>query len=767
LRFILFVVLISYPAFAMFAPPMGPHTGMDPICLIALQAGMSGRSTQQQLSLEDRIVDVEARLESLEDEVDEDRTLLENDVFKNSVCRNNQGECPQLSDGSQKKIKAKDIVDNTIKHVLGKKSAPAKCARVASEGVTFYFESFLPHIHNLNLPLTLIGPTVAVAIDAASSTSGDMEVGVEEVIVPNTLGDGGGEPANACGECTDVRDNKCYIPSLQSNGTKMCPRGWSMSDDSDTCYKDCEEGLELPPPGGGSCTEDDDCDLDKRCDTDTGACVDRCTDEKTPKWDEDEGKCVCAESSCGKGKVCNDKGECEDEPLSAPSPSPFDWCENCDCRYKRYFEDEGQVDIDGLCEDPLLLITDADGDIDELARDDCKDYLQYIVENLREINELEEERKRLVRKQEKEERTRRRLARKCERNPNLEICQQRNPGVTEAGTFCTSCFQEVIEAAYPKRSAWDKILSAVVPLAGTGLAYYGVKETNKLRSRQGFPVDNSAMYGLAYPFITSMLYGGALTGRGRNALACSPTAHMNPYGGIFSAYAQLGGGMIPGVMPGIQGGFLQGGIPVPGYAGGMVGGMPFFGSGGNLYANMGLFGPGAFGSGAFGPGAFGPGAFGPGAFGSGAFGPGAFGPGAFGPGAFGPGAFGPGAFGSGAFGSGAFGPGAFGSGAFGPGGGAGGFDYYSHMQMQQRMQSYYMQLQQFQMEQQRVRQSIIMRYQQEAQSLAIKYQTFLRNMSQPGNYPYPPPPGDTPPYLPLPYPSPPGGTTSGYPNPYQ
>ena len=74
----------SSPAFAMFMPPMGPHVGMDPICMIAIQAGMSGRSAGQSASLADQIIEIEARLEELEEEIQEDRrTLLDNNVFKN------------------------------------------------------------------------------------------------------------------------------------------------------------------------------------------------------------------------------------------------------------------------------------------------------------------------------------------------------------------------------------------------------------------------------------------------------------------------------------------------------------------------------------------------------------------------------------------------------------------------------------------------------------------------------------------------------------
>ena len=735
----------------------------------------------------------------MEEEWEEDRNALldGNNVFKTSDCKkgaDNTGDrCPAV-DGRREKLRGRSIVDNAIEHIKATRDAPQECEPVASSGVVFHFERFLPHIqYGLNLPLTLISPAVA---EAQQPQRPSLAVGIEP---PSGATSAGPRPqpieetpperdlASSCGSCTNIISGQCFVPK----GDASCPTGWTANSANTQCYKNCEEGLTVPPtprPSTGACTSDTECDDDKKCEN--TQCVDRCIADSTkPQWNG--STCVCEGASCGAGKVCNSSGECENESTSPPDcidstkpqwngstcvcegtscgdgkvcnssgecenepttpPAPFNWCENCDCRYKRYFDDEGNIDIDGLCEDPILIITNTDGDVEESAREDCKDYLQYIEENIKEYVRLKEEFNRLVRKLEREERAGRRLARRCERNPGLEVCQQRAPGMTEAGAFCTSCFQEVIDAAYPKRSTWDKLLSAVVPLAGTGLAYYGIKESNKLRAKQGFPVDNSAMYGLAYPFITQMLYGGALGGRGRNALACSPTAHQNPYGGMLSAYGHLSG-MIPGMGPGVHGGFLQGGIPVPGYAGGVFnigGGSPFFGPGGfgpgaSLYANMGL-GPG--GAGLYGPGGFGPGA-------SLYANMGLLGPGG------GAGVFGPGA--------GVLGPGA-GAGLYGPGGAA--FNYQSQlqvqMQMQQRMQSYYMQLQQFQMEQERVRQATIMRYQQEAQSLAVKYQTFLTNMSHSGGqYPYPPPPGGNP--IPTWENSTLGGnTTSGYQNPYE
>ena len=749
----------------MFAPPMGPQMGMDPICLIALQAGMSGRSAQQQqLSLEDQIADIETRLEGLNERIDELREeLLE--MFKTSDCKrgdDNTGDiCPALSNGSRKKIRARSIVDTIDEHIGGKKDAPPECDPVASEGVAFYFEDFLPHIqYGLNLPLTLISPAVAFAdtnlatgsSDPSTPTGTDVPGGVSQQEEPESEIPVR-EPASCqCpeGSAEGALEGTCQV-SPRGDGSQ-CPEGWQLqsgfTSDGNFCWANCTDGLEIKwpapasapisdpaPPTPGSCSNNSDCETGKKCEN--NRCVDLCPPE-TPAWVIHDQKCICVDNStCGNGKVCQN-GAC----VEAPAPlSAFNWCEgdNCKCRYKKYFGDEGQIDIDGLCEDPLLLPADADGNVERRLKRKCKSRLEWIQEDIEEFEKLADERDELKDKKEEQEDEAEEVRRRCERNPNLEICKQKHPGVTEAGTFCTSCFQEVIDAAYPKKSGWDRLLDAVVPLAGTGLAYYGIKETNELRSRQGYPVDNSAMYGLAYPFIAQMLYGGALNGRGRNALACSPSTHMNPYAGHFGLSGNLYANM---------------GLFGPGGAGAFG---PF-GPGGNLYANMGILGPG--GAGAFGP--FGPGGnlyanmgiLGPG--GAGAFGP--FGPGGnlyANMGVFGPG--GAGAFGLG--GAGAFGP-------FGPGG-AGGFDYHSQMQMQQRMQSYYMQLQQFQMEQQRMRQATVMRYQQEAQALALKYQNYLSTISYSGHYPSPGGPGGVqpypPPYSTIPYipGGSPGGATPG------
>ncbi len=753
----------------MMMPPMGPQTGMDPICLIALQAGMSGRSASSQpLSLDDQIADIENSLKELKKRVDKLKGELlgkgrnTSDIFKTLVCKegnDNTGNVCTDSNGSQKRVKKSSIVGNTIEHIYKEKDAPSACAEVPGGGVVFYFEKFLPHLQYAGLPLKLITPSIAVADsghggvlghvhDINLSTGDEQPSGVTAPpLQPSVQEEPDREPAAADETCEcpgnssagPDDDGKCVVPAQRG----LCPIGWGSAQVtiqsagvSSNCSVACTDGLEIkwlspietpekeePAPPEGSCSNRSDCATGKKCES--NRCVDLCPPE-TPAWVISGQKCMCVEdSSCGSEKVCQN-GECKKEaPAPAPAPGTrgsFDWCkdENCECRYKQYFGDDGDVDIDGLCEDPLLLQTDTDGNVDRRTKSRCKSRWEWLMEDLQEIVRLEEELVELREKREEEEVDAEYLRRRCERNPNLQVCQQRGPGATEAGAPCVNCgfnteaFQEVIDAAYPKKSGWDKLLEAVVPLAGTGLAYHGVKETNKLRARQGFPVDNSAMYGLAYPFIAQMLYGGALNGRGRNALACSPSAHMNPYSGIFSANFHGAGhlGMIPGMIPGINGGFFgQGGISVPGYAGGM------FNVGGG-FSGGGIPGYGGFGGG---------GIPGYGGFGGG------------------------GIPGYGGLGGGSI-PG------YGGLGGAGGFNYQSQLQMQQRMQSYYMQLQQFQMEQQRIRQSVMMRYQQEAQSLAFKYQSYISDISHP-SYPGG---GGQPPYTPYsPGGIPPGGVPPG------
>ena len=775
---------------------MGPHVGMDPICMIALQAGMSGHSASRPVSLEDQIAEIEADIKDLEEQVKDNKKDLKDDVFKTLKCyqaEDNTGAvCVQRRAGSggrsggsrsQKRIEDRSIINDVVAHIKGNKNAPEECAGIASGGVSFYFEQFLPHLQYAGFPLKIISPSSAMAEDLPDISAAPSESGTanREATVPVPALP---EPTSAPTPAPDldpplVREpaETCDCPedSFVGPGGSVCitrPRfggrcpvtgSWakgSIIGVSNVCYADCgapairwvePEPEPEPAPAPAAC--DPTCGDDQRCENNScvcenpskekvgDSCLDRCSG-LTPDRRQSDNKCICNADSCGDQTCNNDSGQCEVVPAPEPEPEPepeasFNWCDNCDCRYKKYFEDEGDINIDDLCEDPVLLKTDSDGDVTSNANRKCTTRLEYILEDQQEIARLIEDLNELNERREEEEDEAEDIRRRCRRNPNLEICRQRNPGMTEAGTFCTSCFQEVIDAAYPKKSGWDKLLSAVVPLAGAGMAYYGAKEANKLRSYQGFPVDSSAMSGLAYPFITSMLYGGALNGRGRNALACSPTAHQNPYG----AHGHAHGSFFPG-MPGFPGA----GIP---------------GAGFNLRAGTGFaphLYPGI-------PGAY-PGAY-PGIPGAGFNLRAGFGPGAgLYPGAGIPGAgfnlnaaFGPGA---GLY------PGAF-PGAGIPGAGfQGGFNqqYQAQLQMQQQMQSYYLQLQQFQMERQRRRQSVMMRYQQEVQSLSLKYQTYLSNVSPGpgGNLSYPPSPG-----VPGVYPgsNPAAGGNPSYTNPYQ
>ena len=276
-------------------------------------------------------------------------------------------------------------------------------------------------------------------------------------------------------------------------------------------------------------------------------------------------------------------------------------CEACPCHYKQYFKNNGQIDEDKLCANSSLI---------EEGRSsrECKKTIKEMEEIAGDIQELEEELDELEGKLREKKRECRRASRRGE---NTAGCG--GAGGTEAGTFCIECFNSVIEANRPKRNMWEKLGSALVPLAGASLGYLGIRETNKMRARQGYPVDNSAAYGLAYPFVMRALYGGGLNGRGSNALSCSSTAGMGGGFGL-NMWSQLGAGltgmgMMPGLglggmpnfgglggMPGVGGlggvpgvgGFQLGGSLMPGFGG--LGGMPGLGGfqlGGGLMPGFG------------------------------------------------------------------------------------------------------------------------------------------------------------------------------------
>ena len=372
-------------------------------------------------------------------------------------------------------IRSSSILKSIVKHIEQEKNAPERCTPVASdggEGVVFYFEQFLPHLQYAGLPLKIISPVPAVAQSGVDAAPSDAGTSTAEPSVPDSPSSSSSVedaickcPSGSTHRRIDFGVEMCYV--MSKNG--QCPSGWRGPAETGVCSARCGAdliALQWPEPEPEEVVEEEECSRtncvgnDRECRDKKCVCTgdkelvgDQCLDQCSNPTPRRQGtQCVCEESSCGAGKVCNN-GQCENASAATPDPTPagpFNWCENCDCRYKRYFEDEGDIDIEGLCEDPILLSTDADGEVEEQANQDCSDYLQYIVENIKEKNELIKEQNHLKRQKRDEERTARRNARRCDRNPDLEICRQRHPGMTEAGAFCTSCFQEVIDAAYPK-----------------------------------------------------------------------------------------------------------------------------------------------------------------------------------------------------------------------------------------------------------------------------------------------------------------------------
>ena len=205
--------------------------------------------------------------------------------------------------------------------------------------------------------------------------------------------------------------------------------------------------------------------------------------------------------------------------------------------------------------------------------------------------------------------------------------------LTEASTNCINCRTKAI-AKLLKPSPWQRVGQALSAAAGVGLGLYAIRDSNRMRDRQGFAAQPGLGLSLAYPFIMNGIHGGGLFG---NSLACSPTiagGMGSVFGGGFGGGfpGGFGGGFPGGFQGGFGGGFpggFGGGFP-GGFQGGFGGGFPGGFQGGFPGGFQGGFGggfPGGF-QGGF-PGGFG-GGF-PGGF-QGGF-PGGFGggfPGGFG-----------------------------------------------------------------------------------------------------------------------------------------
>ncbi len=250
---------------------------------------------------------------------------------------------------------------------------------------------------------------------------------------------------------------------------------------------------------------------------------------------------------------------------------------------------------------------------------ECSQALSDLKKLIKEIKDLEKEQKTLL----------------AEATDIDETLRAIRTG-TEAD-HCTDCDLKRLEKLRniidPPPSGWETLGNVVGTVGAAALGYYGIKEANKLRDRQGFAAQPGYALGLAMPFIAKSLYGGGLFGSS-SSLACSPTLHSgggNVFGNPFllqqlmqsqqQQYMQQmylwqmfqssgtiipgfqGGGMIPGfqggmipggmmgqMIPGFQGGNIVGGLMmtgmVPGFQGGMMGQMiPGF-QGGNIVGGL-------------------------------------------------------------------------------------------------------------------------------------------------------------------------------------
>ena len=130
-----------------------------------------------------------------------------------------------------------------------------------------------------------------------------------------------------------------------------------------------------------------------------------------------------------------------------------------------------------------------------------------------------------------------------------------------------------------KPDKWQRIGQAVSSIGGMALGWYGIREANKARARQGFPAQAGHAVQLAYPFIEQGIYGAGMFG---SSLACSPTAGRGFRGGLL-------GGLFGG--RGRWGGW-HGGGPWGGQ-GGWGGGPGVWGGGPGVWAG----GPGVWGGG--------------------------------------------------------------------------------------------------------------------------------------------------------------------------
>lgn len=175
--------------------------------------------------------------------------------------------------------------------------------------------------------------------------------------------------------------------------------------------------------------------------------------------------------------------------------------------YKKHFKRKGKVDRNKFCKsyegnDDLSMISLLKDPNNNESKNDCKDFLEYaeelsgyIHDSKKEIEKLKDKIRQLDRRN-----------RQCSRpqNANNEECQSPS---TEAGSFCIPCFNAVVEAHTPKKSAWEKAADYLLPAASLLLGYRGIRRNNQRLQVAGFQPDTSAYARLGYPFAMSALYG--------------------------------------------------------------------------------------------------------------------------------------------------------------------------------------------------------------------------------------------------------------------
>ena len=233
-----------------------------------------------------------------------------------------------------------------------------------------------------------------------------------------------------------------------------------------------------------------------------------------------------------------DAGGTPDSTITASTPTrttasvtELDCGKQCECRYRKYFEDEGYVNEE-LCSNPLLV------------EDDEEDACEGILESM---NEIGEELLELNQRKGELEDEIRQIDLNClraeVRGTNDPQCAESRQ--TQAGSFCIECYKAVLEAATPKRTGFETFMNAATPLIGAALGVWGLKESNRMRARQGYAVDNSAAIQLAYPFLMKGLYGMG----SNSSLLCSSSSEIHsPYN--MSMYS-----MLSGMNPALSGAF--------------------------------------------------------------------------------------------------------------------------------------------------------------------------------------------------------------------